>query len=251
LAHWLTESDWFAAAIVNRLWSELVGEGFYDSVEDIGPDRQPKAPAAIGLLSEKFQASGFDLKWLLETICQTDVYQREARPRRDSDSIPFTANLPQRLRGDQLFNALLSVLEIEENVGKNRRRSKPGQAKLRVPRKAFNLVFGYDPSASREEVASSIPQALALMNGPQFNRALLGRNKRTLLGHLLTEITDENSLIEELYLRCLSREPTAGELARALNYLEEMKSDHSRWRQQAYEDLLWALINSVEFRYRM
>ncbi|MEM6331285.1 MAG: DUF1549 domain-containing protein, partial [Planctomycetota bacterium] len=38
LAEWLTDTPWFATAMVNRMWSELVGEGFYEPVDDLGPD---------------------------------------------------------------------------------------------------------------------------------------------------------------------------------------------------------------------
>ena len=41
LAKWITaqENPWFAKAFVNRMWSELCGEGFYEPVDDMGPDR--------------------------------------------------------------------------------------------------------------------------------------------------------------------------------------------------------------------
>ena len=100
LAEWLTENEWFAIALVNRVWAELVGEGFYPSVDDIGPDRTAIAPTALRVLAKKFQESDYDMKWLLATICKTEAYQREARPRRSPNGTPFVANVPQRLRSD-------------------------------------------------------------------------------------------------------------------------------------------------------
>ncbi len=43
VARWMTENPWFATAFVNRMWSELVGEGFYEPIDDIGPERTPSA----------------------------------------------------------------------------------------------------------------------------------------------------------------------------------------------------------------
>ena len=80
LAEWLTTNEWFAIAVVNRLWTELVGEGFYERVDDIGPDREAIAPLALDLLAKNFAASGYDLQWLLATICETEAYQRESPP---------------------------------------------------------------------------------------------------------------------------------------------------------------------------
>jgi len=94
LAEWMTgdTNRWFAKAMVNRLWSELVGHGFYEPVDDMGPDRQPIAPQAFEALSAGFIESRYDLKWLFRTITATAAYQRESRSRYDEQSAPFAAS---------------------------------------------------------------------------------------------------------------------------------------------------------------
>jgi len=238
LAQWLTENEWFAIALVNRVWSELVGEGFYEPVDDIGPDREATVPQAVKLLANLFRQSDYDLKWLFRTICQTEAYGRESRPRHNSGETPLTANVPQRLRSDQLFNAAHSALDIvESNEGPARRRRNG-------PRQQFAQTFGYDPSVSRDSVSASIPQVLALMNSPRIARAMTA-NRSSFLGRLLYEVEDDEQLIVELYLRCLSRQPTDEELSMLLAYGEEVGN-----RRQTFEDLLWSLVNSAEFQYR-
>ncbi len=244
LAEWLTDSEWFAIALVNRLWSELVGEGFYEPIDDIGPDRKATAPKAVKLLAKKFRESGYDLKWLTATIMQTEAYQREARPRRGLTGTPFIANVPQRLRSDQLFNALYTALNIEEaSIGEKGYSAMAARRQSR-PRDQFAELFGYDPSEAREGIAATIPQSLALMNSYEVNRHIRAK-KASMLEDLLAEISDNESLIVELYLRCLSREPDDQELARALTYCQE-----ERRRALTFEDLLWVLVNSAEFQYR-
>ena len=44
LAEWMTENPWFATAFVNRMWAELVGEGFYEPIDDIGPGSHSHRP---------------------------------------------------------------------------------------------------------------------------------------------------------------------------------------------------------------
>ena len=244
LAQWLTSNEWFAIALVNRVWSELVGESFYASVDDIGPDREANAPTAIKLLAKKFGDSNYDLKWLLTTICKTEAYQRQTLPRRKSTDTPFVANVPQRLRSDQLFNALLTALDINETKNTSADNSTRSRIRRSRPRDKFADIFGYDPSDSREDIAATIPQSLALMNSQQVNRSIKSK-KSNLLYHLLQEIDDNESLVVELYLRCFSREPHDEELAKALAYCEKTPK-----RKEAFEDLLWVLINSAEFQYR-
>jgi len=243
LADAIAENPWFAKAVVNRLWAEMVGEGFYEPIDDLGPDKTPSAPATIEYLSEQFVASGYDLKWLFRTIAASEAYQRESRARRNANQKAFTANCPQRLRADQLYNALTQALAVEEladrGPGAGRRGYLPGG-----PRTAFNDTFGFDPSLPRDEVKGSIPQALAMMNAPQLNR-LIEADRSSMLGRLLESTKDNELVVIELYLRCLAREPRDRELQTSLSYVEEVGD-----RKEAFEDLLWALINSTEFLHR-
>jgi len=248
LAELVTRNDWFSTAYVNRMWLELVGEGFYESVDDLGPDRESSAPQAVASLSTAFTDNGYDIKWLFRTICATDAYQRESRPRPSASEKPFAANVAQRLRGDQLFNSLLTALEIDE-TGANRKRSAgrtPGNYGRRsTPRLAFVGFFGYDPSDPRDMVAGSIPQALAMMNMPKIHQAIQGKGAQTMLGRLLSETSNDESRTVDLYLRVLAREPTGEELTNAQEYIASVGTASA-----AYEDLLWALLNSSEFLHR-
>lgn len=236
------ENPWFARALVNRLWSELVGEGFYEPVDDMGPDRECSAPKTLDYLATSFTSSGYDVKQLFRTITSTEAYRRESRSRREPDETPFAANTAQRLRGDQLFNQLTSLLGISEPEAL-RRGGQGQQALRRGVRFQFNQVFGYDPSNSRDEVTGSIPQALFLMNSPVINNVISAQ--RGMLGRLLTQVKKDDDLTVELYLRAVGREPTEQEIAFCRDYVREVGN-----RGEAYEDILWSLVNSTEFLHR-
>jgi hypothetical protein len=247
LADWVTgaSNPWFAQAFVNRLWAELVGEGFYEPVDDLGPDRTPTAPRTIERLSTAFVDTGYDVRRLFQTIMATAAYQRESRPRRTSDELPFLASCPQRLRGDQLYESLKGALGIAEPPVP----SAPGPmglaARARSPRGQFLQVFGYDPSEAREEVAGTIPQALLLINSRVVGQAINGKSPRSQLGRLLSDTPDDEDVVVELYLRVLSRQPVDEELSTCLDYVKETND-----RAEAFEDILWSLVNSTEFLYR-
>lgn len=243
LARWITSHPYFAQAMVNRLWSELTGEGFYEPVDDMGPDREGTAPKTLAYLAEQFAQSGHDLKWLFRVILATERYQLPSAPRRGPEDPPMQHNVAQRLRADQLFDNLLQVLELSEPAPPAGAGPLAGRL-ARAPRRAFEAVFGYDPSTRRDEIQTSIPQVLTLMNWPPLAAAIRGTGN-TMLGRQLAALRDDEALIDELYLRVLGRPVTESERATCLQYLAEVKN-----RTEAFEDILWSLLNSAEFLHR-
>ena len=246
LADWMTNAGgqrWFAKALVNRLWGELVGRGFFDPIDDLGPDRQPTAPQTLEYLADQFVASGYDVKWLFRAIVSTEAYGRAGRSRHDADASPVACSCPQRLRADQLYDALASTLGLPED-NRPPRDGRPRRY-LDGPRGSVLRTFGFDPSAPRDELGGSIPQALMLMNSPEVNRSINGRRGDTMLGKLLAETKDDEAVVTELYLRSLAREPSPAELQTCLDHVRTVGN-----RSAAHEDILWSLVNSTEFLHR-
>jgi hypothetical protein len=260
------DNPWFAKAFVNRMWCVLLGDGFYNPVDDIGPDREAHDSAVLDALASGFQQGGYDIKWLLRTILNTRAYQREFRPSNTAaGKTPFAANCPSRLRADQIFDSLDHALGLNiEKPGRARDRANAefnkklqerlkGQPKmvqdfikmaaeqLRGPRTPFNLLYGVDPSMPNDDVLGTIPQALFLMNGPQVNRAIKAENG-TVLGEILASTPNNREALERLYLRVLARRPTAKELELLDHYANNVND-----RREVFEDILWCLVNSTEF----
>jgi hypothetical protein len=194
-------------------------------------------------LAQQFIAQRYDVKWLYETVAATEAYQRESKPRREVDQTPFAGNCNQPLRGDQLYTAINSALGLAEQGQQQARQRGPyGQG---GPRAVFNQTFGFDPSNPREEVTGSIPQALFMMNSSLVNSPIRGNARNTSLGRLLEEESNDEAVAAELYLRCLSRQPKEAELQVCLEHVKATNN-----RSEAFEDVLWALVNSAEFLHR-
>ncbi len=246
LSDWITsKSDpWFARAFVNRIWAEMLGEGFYEPVDDLGPDRQCSAPATLDLLADQFALHDYEPKWLFATIASTEAYQRQSRPRRLPGETPFAASCPQPLRGDQLYDCLNQALGISSSFTRRGPRGGGPYGQF-GPRASFNQTFGFDPSNPREEVTGSIPQALLMMNSPLINNAINARAPYSTLARLLSQVKDDKAVVSELYLRSLAREPRESEVETCLEHVKEVGG-----RAEAFEDILWALVNSTEFLYR-
>ena len=255
------DNPWFAKAFVNRVWYALMGEGFYTPVDDIGPERTAKAAEVIDALASDWAKGGYDIKWLFRTIMNGRAYQREVRSTYTvTGRTPFAAVCPTRLRSDQIFDALTSVLnlptggngngngngqgkaqgglskDLKEANGKTKKMGRAGNA-----RNGFNLLFGVDPSTPYDDVVGTIPQALFLMNSTQINKAIEA-NPRTVLGQILMANPDNLAALNALYLRVLARGPNTKEVQVCRRYLELVGN-----RGEAFEDILWTLVNSTEF----
>ena len=274
------DNPWFAKSYVNRVWASLIGEGFYNPVDDIGPGRDANSVEILDELAEQWQKGGYDIRWLYRVVLNSKTYQRESRSTNSAAGrTPFASNCPSRLRGDQIYDALATALDLPlDNLngrmirdgaagkGKNAKagvspaqvekaisKKLEGQPKvvqqvvkanvaLRInPRFRFNSLFGVDPSTPPDEVLGTIPQALFLMNSPVVNRGVTAANG-TMLGELLRSTPDNLAVLETLYYKVLARRPSSKEISICGNYVERLGN-----RKEAFEDILWSLVNSTEF----
>ena len=106
LARYITSprNPWFARAYVNRMWTALLGWGFYPSVNELNDQPAPRYPEVLDQLTAEWLATGYDMRWLMRTIVLTQTYQRQFQPR-ETDAVSPVAVCPSRLRPEQVFEA--------------------------------------------------------------------------------------------------------------------------------------------------
>jgi hypothetical protein len=238
---------WFAGAYVNRIWGELMGQSFYEPVDDMGPRKEAVLAPVLVRLASSFRASHFDVKQMFRTVMNSQTYQRQIRLGETADQhLHFAAAYPTRLPADALWESLVGVLG---NLGGGRFQAPgPGMgiAALYGFRPGlegqFKQEFDFDPSQKADEVEGSIPQALLLMNNPTVNQRIQATGTN-LLGRILKAYPQDDDALRMVYLRTLARKPTDGELQKCRGYIAKAGS-----RAEAFEDILWALINSTEFQ---
>jgi hypothetical protein len=80
------------------------------------------------------------------------------------------------------------------------------------------------------------------MNNPLLADRIKARNSNA-LGKLLKQYPHNSDAITSLYLLTLARKPTDREREKCLKYIAKVGN-----REEAFEDLLWALLNSTEFQ---
>jgi len=241
-AAWLTARDnvQFAKAGVNRVWGQLMGIGLVDPVDDFHEMNPPSHPALLDELAAAFAESSFDLTLLTGAICRTRAYQRTSRttaPGQDELHL-YARRGVKSLSGEQFLDVLSAALgwpreDDPLRVGRNR---DPVQQQL------LDL---FSSSERSSDPHTTITQALALMNGTVINGAA-GEKPSPTLARLI-ERRDEPLAckLDALYLATLSRFPTQAERSELVQYAGAA-SDEELPRRLG--DVLWVLLNSVEFR---
>jgi hypothetical protein len=238
LAKWLTSSTnpFFAKAMVNRFWYQMFGRGIVNPVDDMHDDNDPSHPELLAALAEQFKANGYDIRYLLRAICNSEAYQRTSRPTGDNgaDKVLYSHRLVRVMRPEQLFDSLVTVLGRGEGG-----RFKGGDNKKGpplTPRDNFVNFFRIDEGADPLEYQVGIPQALRMMNSAQVNAA------KEAVARCSEGTKAPAEVIDNLYVRVLSRRPTPQELDRMSTYISRAVDPPT-----GYADILWALVNSSEF----
>jgi hypothetical protein len=234
---------WFGAAYVNRLWGELMGQTFYQPIDDMGPEKPAVFGSVLTRLCGAFQGSDYDVKGMFRAIMTSATYQRQIRLGESAEQhLHFAASYPTRLRADALWESLNGVLgTIGIPLPAQQRR--PGLMGARTGMEAlFKQEFSFDPSLKADEVDGSISQALLMMNNPVINQRIQAKGTN-LLARILSAYPEDREAIKMVYLRSLARKPTDREMEKCCQYI-----DNSESRASAFEDILWALLNSTEFQ---
>jgi hypothetical protein len=246
LADFITSKDnyWFAAALPNRVWGELIGQGFYQPVDNMGPLQEATYPDVLMWLAASFRATDYDIKALFRLILNTQAYQRQIRiGDTANEHLHFAAAYPTRLRADSLWESLVGVLGPMQGPGGPAAQGPAGRLFRRAGLEGqFREAFDFDPSTKPDEVEGSVAQALLLMNNPVIN-ARIRAEGNNLLGRILKAYPDDTDAIRMVYLRTLARKPTAHEMETCRKFVAQVGK-----RSEAYEDILWSLLNSAEFQ---
>ncbi len=229
LAAWMTakENPWFAEAIVNRMWSHFLGRGFVEPIDDFRPSNPTIMPDLMARLSDDFVNSGYDMKHLIRTICATQVYQLSSgiAGKTDPDNTLWARFRLKPMGPTQLVDSLVQATNTKpvlEKMGNGNLDA----IKLNVERQ-FSFLFDVDEEFEQKDFEGTIPQALLMLNGGIVNTSVTPI-PGTALADTLTMPGSDVQKIEALYLRTLSRKPTASELTKWTQFLaapREMVAD--------------------------
>lgn len=241
------ENRRFAEVLVNRVWKQYFGQGFVEPVHD-WEGNEASHPELLEYLSRQFVLSGYDLRALSRMILSTDAFRKEglfARAKAPEDRY-FEAPLRKRFSAEQMVDSLLSasgVPNFSEELTFDVEGVFNGSNFLNMgyPKRAWQMIA---TASDRDRPSLTLPNAdsiLAVMsaNGwrderpepvsERFNESNLlqpGMLGNGVMGIWVTRLSDYSeltrlavqakspeALVENLFLRYLTREPSAEELA--------------------------------------
>ncbi len=250
LADWLSDpqNPFFAKALVNRYWKHFFSRGIVEPEDDMRETNPPTNPELLNHLAETFIASKFDLKQLIRTICTSSTYQLSSLPNEYNlkDKQNFSRYYPKRLTAEVLYDAFHQVTSTNQAYNG----LPAGTRAIQLPDASvgpyFLKVFGQPQADTACECERSqeanLAQSLHLLNSSEVQTKIADGNGRA---SKFANDKDHSSeiKIKELYRWVYSREPDEEEMKIALAHLEKHK-DNPKF---AFEDIVWALINSKEF----
>jgi hypothetical protein len=233
------ENPFFKRALVNRVWKQLMGRGLVEPVDQMHSANEPTHPELLRLLADDFGDNRFSLRRLIAGILHSDTYRRSSRWAGPGE-LPATsayavANL-RALSPEQLSLSMLRITGYADNAARGK-----ASANLRdlLEKDVKVFIDRFDNESGRFQASAS--QALFLT----FNQATQKYLQPT--GGLiarLARVGDNREAARQAYLAVLSRRPSDEEIQAAVEYLSAASP-----REELCRDLVWALLNSAEFRF--
>lgn len=232
----------FAKMAVNRIWSHFFGRGIVNPVDDLSDASLNTHPELFKDLAKSFVAAKFDMKSLIRAIVLSDTYQRASEPPKDDsvgetedNLLMFYGRMPVRpMAARPLARALVRAVAAPD-------RRIQARMSQQVTRTLLTILGKRSLDLDRYE--ETMQEVLFMQNSPALYGATRGKQD-SFVTYLLRTQPNDRERVTRLFINILTRPPSARELER---YEAFVKGEEDK--NTAYEDIVWVLLNSSEFRY--
>ncbi len=255
LVDWLTAKDnpFFARAVANRYWAHFFSRGIVDPLDDMRITNPPSNPELLDALAKELIDNKFSLKHLIKVIVKSRTYQLSSTPNEFNkhDKQNYARYYPRRMSAEVLFDAVNQVALAPAGFGGlPSDRHAPNRA-IMLPDESFPSyfldVFGRPQRISAcecERVSeANLAQALHLLNSDEIQGKLSRAGGRADLVSSAKDTRPDAEKVDELFLWAFARKPTDEQRQVALEHIAK----HPTNKKFAYENILWALLNTKEF----
>src|SRR4051812_5956278 len=247
LAAWLAspENPYFATNLANIVWGHFFGRGIIQEVDDVRVSNPPSNAELLNELGKKFTEYKYDFKKLVRDICTSRTYQLStvANESNAGDTRNFAHQTVRRIRAETMLDVISQATETKNKFPGLPLGARAVQIADGNVSTYFLTTFG---RATRETVCScevklepTLSQSLHMLNGDATTNRI---RQGGLIAKRLVEKKAPEQIIEELYLRTLTRRPSPIEQDRLRAALNEEPD-----KAKGLEDVFWALMNTREF----
>ncbi|MBT4692206.1 MAG: DUF1549 domain-containing protein [Planctomycetaceae bacterium] len=257
------ENAAFRLNITNRIWAQMMGQGFVEPLDLFHEANVASHPALLQVLADALRDHKYDLKYLFKEIAMSQSYQRSSYW--NGDTIPSP---------NKYYNAAIKPLSAEQfawtllqSLGEVQKQTKAAKAALLSKNKEFDaatvagqmlvetkvtaalkgpldtIVAVFASQNTSLKFTASANHALYLINGPEITQRLTPGG-----GYLIDELLafdDDAAMVEYMYLHIYSRKPVPAEREQA----EKFVADAGDAKQLAVQELMRTLLCSAEYRF--
>ncbi|HYO84154.1 MAG TPA: DUF1549 domain-containing protein [Bryobacteraceae bacterium] len=242
LARWMASpaNPFFAKTVVNRVWKHFMGRGLVEEVDDFRVTNPPTHPALLDALAADLIRHRFDLRHLMRTILNSRAYQLSAEPNDSnrSDVINYSHFVIRRLPAEAMLDSMSQVTGVAEKFAGY----PPGTRAMQVYGGGGGYMLASFGRLNRDIICErdsqpDMAQTMHMISGATIQKKISTAN--------IELSVPDDQLIESIFLRALVRRPSEEERSGLLSRIKVAPD-----RKAAYQDLLWALLNSKEFLYQ-
>src|SRR5262249_38336883 len=253
LVDWMVDpkNPFFAKAVANRYWAHFFSRGIVDPLDDMRVTNPPSNPELLDALAKSFVDHKFSLKSLIKTITKSRTYQLSSMPNdfNKNDKQAYARYYPKRMSAEVLLDAVCQVTGSPTQFGGLPQDTYAPHRAIMLPDESFSSyfldVFGRPQRISAcecERVSeANLAQALHLLNSDEVQNKLTRGGGRADV--LVQDKRPDTEKVTEMFLWAFARKPTSEDMSVALEHIAK----HEKNKKIAYDNILWALINTKEF----
>lgn len=228
LADWIAAPDnpYFAKNVTNIMWAHFLGRGIVEEVDDVRISNPPVNAPLWEALADAFVKSNYDTKHMARLICNSRTYQLSsvANASNQSDLTNFSHALLRRMRAEVLLDVLAEVTNTQNQFKGLPLGARATEIADGNTTNYFLKTFG---RSTRTSVCScevkqepNLSQALHLLNGDTVNEKI---KKGNLILKWGKQGLSAESIVRQIYMRTIAREPTAKEMVSITKLLNQAK----------------------------
>ena len=266
-ARMMVDDPLFAVNFANRLWKEAFTMGLVEPVDALDPSRldpdnpppgnwgfQPTHPALLRKLATELKERNYNLREFLRLLFESSAYQLSSRYGAEWSltSVPlFARHYPRRLEGEEIHDSIVMATNIKTNYTLRDLDDTPWAMQMPEPVEPrsngaavnfMNPFYRGNRDSFFRIQDGSVQQQLNLMNDVFILNRLRVASSSTL--REAAALTNNEEMLDQLFLLFLQRQPDEREKKLALDYLAKAPSGQ---RNTYIEDLAWSLVNKTDF----